>query len=114
MISRKARRTRTPKRACRSADTLLGSRFGLAACFCDTYAAWRQGGVDKSQGRIRRPLSGCIDLDVVTDEGIRDVAISLKFAPRKSLAFQYSLEASPKEQGKDVAIRFNAPSALRA
>jgi transposase, IS30 family len=47
-----------------------------------------------------------IDIDKVSGEEIQDIVISANLTPRKCLGFKTPFQATLKELGKDVQIRF--------
>ena len=86
--------------------TLLRDMLSATTYFCDAYASWQKGGVENTNGRIRRWLPRSIDLDLVSDEDIQEIAMTLNSTPRKCLGFKTPIEAMLAELGKDVQIRF--------
>jgi len=93
--------------------SLLKDALKMATYFCDAYASWQKGGIENTNGRIRRWLPRQTDLDELTDEDIQDIAMTLNLTPRKCLGFRSPAEAFLNELGKSLTIRFNAPVALR-
>ena len=85
---------------------LLRDMLSATTYFCDAYASWQKGGVENTNGRIRRWLPRSIDLDQLSDEDIQEIAMTLNSTPRKCLAFKTPIEAMLAELGKDVQIRF--------
>lgn len=74
--------------------------------FCDAYASWQKGGVENTNGRIRRWLPRSMDLDLVSDEDIQKTAMNLNSTPRKCPDFKTPIEATLAELGSDIQIRF--------
>ena len=74
--------------------------------FCDAYASLHKGGVENTNGRIRRWLPRSTDLDELSDKDIQEIAMTLNSTPRKCLAFKTPIEAILAELGKDVQIKF--------
>ena len=93
--------------------SLLKDALKMATYFCDAYASWQKGGIENTNGRIRRWLPRQTDLDELNDEDIQDIAMTLNLTPRKCLGFRSPAEAFLNELGKTLTIRFNAPVALR-
>jgi IS30 family transposase len=85
---------------------LLRDMLSATTYFCDAYASWQKGGVENTNGRIRRWLPRSIDLDQVSDEDIQEIAMTLNSTPRKCLGFKTPIEAMLAGLGKDVQIRF--------
>lgn len=48
----------------------LVKKFKLQTWFCDAYASWQKGGIENTNGRIRRWLPRKTDLDAVSDQYI--------------------------------------------
>lgn len=93
--------------------SLLKDALNVATYFCDAYASWQKGGIENTNGRIRRWLPRQTDLDALDEEDIQDVVMTLNLTPRKCLGFRSPAEAFLNELGKELTIRFNAPVALR-
>jgi IS30 family transposase len=85
---------------------LLRDMLSATTYFCDAYASWQKGGVENTNGRIRRWLPRSTDLDELSDKDIQEIAMTLNSTPRKCLAFKTPIEAMLAELGKDVQIRF--------
>jgi len=85
---------------------LLRDMLSATTYFCDAYASWQKGGVENTNGRIRRWLPRSTDLDEISDKDIQEIAMTLNSTPRKCLAFKTPIEAMLAELGKDVQIRF--------
>ena len=94
--------------------TLLRGLLGATTYFCDAYASWQKGGVENTNGRIRRWLPRTADLDAMTEADIQEIAMTLNLTPRKCLGFKSPIEAFLAELGKDIEIRFHRHVALRA
>ncbi len=92
---------------------MLKDAFNMTTYFCDAYASWQKGGIENTNGRIRRWFPRSTDLDDLTDEDIQDVAMSLNLTPRKCLGFKTPAEAFLNALGKTLTIRFNTRVALR-
>jgi IS30 family transposase len=93
--------------------SLLKDALKMATYFCDAYASWQKGGIENTNGRIRRWLPRETDLDELSEEDIQDIAMTMNLTPRKCLGFRSPAEAFMNELGKSLKIRFNAPVALR-
>ncbi len=85
---------------------LLRSMRAMVTWFCDAYAFWQTGGVEDANGRLRRWLLRDIDLDVLSDQDIQDIAVTANLTPRKCLGYKTPFQAILAELGKDVQIRF--------
>lgn len=93
---------------------LLQGMLSETTYFCDAYASWQKGGVENTNGRLRRWIPRSTDLDEMTEQDIQDIAITINTTPRKCLGFRSPIEAFLTELGKNIHIRFNAHVALRA
>ena len=82
--------------------TLLRDMLSATTYFCDAYASWQKGGVENTNGRIRRWLPRSMDLDQVSHEDIQEIAMTLNSTPRNKTP----IEAMLAELGNDVQIRF--------
>ncbi len=63
-------------------------------------------GTGAANGRIRRWLPRGTDLDAISEEDIREIAMTINLTPRKCLGYRSPVEAFLSELGKDVEIRF--------
>ena len=94
--------------------SLLRGLVSETKYFCDVYASWQKGGIENSNGRIRRWLPRNTDLDDVTDEDIQDIALTINITPRKCLGFESPIEAFLNALGKSVSLRSFPNIALRS
>ena len=94
--------------------TLLQGMLSETTYFCDAYASWQKGGVENTNGRLRRWIPRSTNLDDMTEQDIQDIAMTINTTPRKCLGFRSPIEAFLTELGKNIDIRFNAHVALRA
>jgi IS30 family transposase len=85
---------------------LLKTMRAMTTWFCDAYASWQKGGVENTNGRLRRWLPRNLDIDKISDEEIQDIVFTINLTPRKCLGFKTPFQAILKELGKDVQIRF--------
>jgi IS30 family transposase len=60
---------------------LLRTMRAMTTWFCDAYASWQKGGVENTNGRLRRWLPRQIDIDQVSDEEIQDIVITANLTP---------------------------------
>ena len=74
--------------------------------FRDAYASWQKGGVENTNGRIRRWLPRGTDLDGLTEADIQEIAMTINLTPRKCLGYRSPVEAFLSELGKNLEIRF--------
>ena len=88
--------------------------MAFGASLCDAYASWQKGGVENTNGRLRRWLPRDTNLDAMTDAELQEIGMSLNLTPRKCLGYNTPIEAFLAELGKDIQIRFNGRVALRS
>ena len=62
--------------------------YNIQIYFCDTYAAWQKGGVENSNGLLRRYLPKKADLTTVTQKQLYQIQEIQNNKPRKSLNYQ--------------------------
>ena len=61
---------------------------GLETYFCDAYASWQKGGVENTNGLIRRYLPSTTKLATVSDDELKMIEERLNNRPRKSLGYR--------------------------
>jgi transposase, IS30 family len=86
--------------------TLLRGMLSATTYFCDAYASWQKGGVENTNGRIRRWLPRKTDLDTLSEHDIQEIAMTLNLTPRKCLAYRSPVEAFLGELGRNLEIGF--------
>jgi IS30 family transposase len=91
---------------CFAHHALLRGLLSATTYFCDAYASWQKGGVENTNGRIRRWLPRGTDLDALTQADIQEIAMTLNLTPRNCLGFRTPLEAYLGELGKSLEVRF--------
>jgi IS30 family transposase len=91
---------------CFARHMLLRGMLSATTYFCDAYASWQKGGVENANGRIRRWLPRGADLDIITEDDIQEIAMTINLTPRKCLGYRSPVEAFLSELGRDVRIRF--------
>ena len=67
--------------------------YGLDTYFCDPYCSWQKGGVENTNGLIRRYLPLTTNLSLISPSQIYAIQEKLNNRPRKSLGF-----ATPNER----------------
>lgn len=67
--------------------TKIRDDFRMATYFCDPYASWQKGGVENTNGLIRRYLPRSTDLATITDAEIEIIQERLNSRPRKKLGY---------------------------
>ena len=66
---------------------------GLKTFFCDPYASWQKGGVENTNGRLRRDLPRYTDIHKMTQEDFDESILNYNTTPRKALGWLTPLEA---------------------
>jgi IS30 family transposase len=92
---------------------MLHGLLSATTYFCDAYASWQKGGVENTNGRLRRWMPRETDLDDLSDEDVEQVVMTMNLTPRKCLGFKTPIEAFLNELGSDIQICFNGRVALR-
>lgn len=97
---------RLPKEACKTMTYDNGGEFachesvneavGIASYFCDPYASWQKGGIENSNGRLRRDLPRNTDVKSMSKEEFDEVIFNYTTTPRKSLGWLTPLEVFNK------------------
>jgi IS30 family transposase len=82
----------------------VNKAVGTASYFCDPYASWQKGGVENSNGRLRRDLPRSTDIKNMSQEEFDEVILNYNTTPRKSLGWLTPSEAFNKNLG-GVALR---------
>lgn len=72
--------------------TLKNHLPGLETYFCDAYASWQKGGIENTNGRLRRDFPRSIDLKNMTQEDFDESIDNYNSTPRKSLKWMTPLE----------------------
>jgi IS30 family transposase len=72
--------------------TAIRSGYGIRTFFCDPYASWQKGGVENTNGIIRRFLPRDTDMSQVTQRDIYVIQERINDTPRKILGYK-----TPKE-----------------
>ena len=61
------------------------SSIGLPSFFCDPYASWQKGGVENTNGRLRRDLPRSTDIHAMDTEEFDETLDNYNNTPRKKL-----------------------------
>ncbi len=80
------------------------AQLGLPSFFCDPYASWQKGGVENTNGRLRRDLPRKTNLYQLSQEDFDENILNYNTTPRKSLAWLTPLEAFKKNLAR-VALQ---------
>lgn len=70
--------------------------LGIKTYFCDPYASWQKGGVENTNGRLRRDLPRNTNIHAMQEEDFLETIHNYNTTPRKSLGWLTPLEAFNK------------------
>ncbi len=88
-----ARKTMTYDNGGEFADHLeVTQAIGLPAYFCDPYASWQKGGVENTNGRLRRDLPRRINVRSMTEVDFNEIIDNYNTTPRKNLGWFTPIE----------------------
>lgn len=79
-----------------AAHKKLFEKLGIPSFFCDPYASWQKGGVENTNGRLRRDLPRKTDIHKMAREDFDETILNYNTTPRKSLGWMTPLEAFNK------------------
>jgi len=79
-----------------SAHESVSQALGMKAFFCDPYSSWQKGGVENTNGRLRRDMPRYMDIHKMTQEEFDENILNYNTTPRKSLGWLTPLEAFQK------------------
>ena len=74
----------------------LRDEFGIKTYFCDPHSPWQKGGIENTNGRLRRFLPRKTDLSQLSNQDIEAVAYRYNNTPRKCLAYKTPAELFSK------------------
>ncbi|HUX78362.1 MAG TPA: IS30 family transposase [Alphaproteobacteria bacterium] len=64
----------------------------LPSFFCDPYASWQKGGIENTNGRLRRDMSRKTNINQLSKEDFDENILNYNTTPRKSLGWHTPLE----------------------
>jgi len=67
--------------------------IGVKTYFCHPHSPWQKGGIENTNGRLRRYIPRGTDPDSFSDADLQDLAQRLNHTPRKCLGFKTPAEA---------------------
>jgi len=76
--------------------TVVMKALGLQSYFCDPYASWQKGGVENTNGRLRRDLPRNTNIKCMNQEDFDENIDNYNSTPRKSLKWLTPIEAFNK------------------
>ena len=89
-----ARKTLTVDNGGEFADHLfVTKKLAMPIYFCNSYASWQKGGIENTNGRLRRELPRKTDIKKISKEDYQDTILNHNLTPRKSLNWLTPLEA---------------------
>jgi IS30 family transposase len=68
----------------------------MKSFFCDPYASWQKGGVENTNGRLRRDLPRHTNIQTMQRKGFDETIHNYNTTPRKALGWLTPLEAFNK------------------
>ena len=71
----------------------LLEELGVPSFFCDPYASWQKGGVENTNGRLRRDMPRKTDIRRITREDFDENILNYNTTPRKTLGWLTPQEA---------------------
>lgn len=96
-LPKKARKTMTLDNGGEfAAHNEWSSELGLLSFFCDPYASWQKGGVENTNGRLRRDMPRNTNIHQLSQEDFDENILNYNTTPRKSLGWLTPLEAFNK------------------
>jgi transposase, IS30 family len=96
-LPKKARKTMTLDNGGEfAAHNEWSSELGLLSFFCDPYASWQKGGVENTNGRLRRDMPRNTNIHHLSQEDFDENILNYNTTPRKSLGWFTPLEAFNK------------------
>ena len=66
--------------------------LGLPSYFCDAYASWQKGGIENTNGRLRRDMPRKTNVHKLTKEDFDENILNYNTTPRKALGWETPLE----------------------
>jgi len=82
----------------------VAKALGIQSFFCDPYASWQKGGVENTNGRLRRDLPRNTNIKTINQEDFDENIDNYNSTPRKSLKCLTPLQAFNKNLLR-VALR---------
>jgi IS30 family transposase len=68
-------------------------KLKMPVYFCDPYASWQKGGIENTNGRLRRELPRKTDIKKISKEDYQEIILNQNLTPRKNLNWLTPLEA---------------------
>jgi IS30 family transposase len=63
------------------------NKLGLPSYFCDAYASWQKGGIENTNGRLRRDMPRRTNIQKLNKEDFDENILNYNTTPRKSLGW---------------------------
>ena len=79
-----------------AAHAAVGNILGMPSFFCDPYASWQKGGIENTNGRLRRDLPRKTDIQAMDPNEFLEVIDNYNSTPRKTLNWLTPAEAFSK------------------
>ena len=71
--------------------------FGIETYFCDPYCSWQKGGIENTNGRLRRDLPRSTNLKELSEDTFDEIIDNYNNTPRKCLGWLTPFEAFMRE-----------------
>lgn len=84
----------------------LQTMLGMKTYFCDAYASWQKGGVERANGRLRYWIPKRADLSKYSDEDIEEITMKMNLLPMKCLGWKTPLQVWAEHANQNVTIKF--------
>jgi IS30 family transposase len=75
-----------------AAHTQWNEDLGMATFFCDPYASWQKGGIENTNGRLRRDLPRNTNIQTMNQKDFDECIDNYNHTPRKKLGWQTPFE----------------------
>lgn len=76
-----------------AAHSIGDKRLSMKSFFCEPYASWQKGGVENTNGRLRRDLPRSTNIQTMQKKDFDETIHNYNTTPRKSLGWLTPLEA---------------------
>ena len=84
----------------------LQTMLGMKTYFCDAYASWQKGGVERANGRLRYWIPKRADLSKYSDQDIEDITMKMNLLPMKCLGWKTPLQVWAEHANRNIRIKF--------
>jgi len=71
----------------------IEDKLGIETYFCDPHSPWQRGGIENTNGIVRRDMPRKTNIKNYNEQDIDDITWNLNTTPRKCLGFRTPTEA---------------------